>query len=86
MQSRWPATERSLRIKSARFCACQCAVAARPRAGDVPREASNRIVGLSHFAVLSCAFLRYRGIPRGPLCFATYFQVGQGLDHWITEY
>jgi len=37
-----------------------------PAPVDVPREASNRIVGTCrHFAVLSCAFLRYRGIPRG---------------------
>lgn len=59
-----------------------------PAPVDVPREASNRIVGTCrHFAVLSCAFLRYRGIPSRVRCgFATYFQVGQGLDHWITEY
>jgi transglutaminase-like putative cysteine protease len=40
-----------------------------------------------HFAVLSCALLRYRGIAARVRCgFATYFQPGQGLDHWITEY
>jgi hypothetical protein len=37
--------------------------------------------------VLSCALLRYRAIPARVRCgFATYFQQGQGLDHWITEY
>jgi transglutaminase-like putative cysteine protease len=40
-----------------------------------------------HFAVLSCALLRHRGIAAHVRCgFATYFQPGQGLDHWITEY
>jgi hypothetical protein len=40
-----------------------------------------------HFAVISCALLRYRGIASRVRCgFAMYFQQGQGLDHWITEY
>jgi hypothetical protein len=40
-----------------------------------------------HFAVLTCALLRYRGIAARVRCgFATYFQPEQGLDHWITEY
>ena len=40
-----------------------------------------------HFAVLSCALLRYRGIPARARCgFATYFEPGKGLDHWVTEY
>jgi hypothetical protein len=40
-----------------------------------------------HFALLSCAFLRHRGIPARARCgFGTYFQAGRGLDHWITEY
>jgi hypothetical protein len=40
-----------------------------------------------HFAVLSCALLRYRGTAARARCgFATSFQPGQGLDHWITEY
>ncbi len=54
----------------------------------VAREPDNRVVGTCrHFAVLSCALLRYRGIPARVRCgFATYFQPNQGLDHWITEY
>lgn len=53
-----------------------------------PREPSKRVIGTCrHFAVMSCALLRYRGIPARVRCgFATYFQPGQGLDHWITEY
>jgi hypothetical protein len=40
-----------------------------------------------HFAMLSSALLRYRGIAaRARYGFATYFHPGQGLDHWITEY
>lgn len=54
----------------------------------VPREPTNRVIGTCrHFAVLTCALLRYRGIPARNRCgFATYFQPGKGLDHWITEY
>ena len=54
----------------------------------MPRDADQRVVGTCrHFAVLSCALLRYRGIPARARCgFATYFQKGQGLDHWVTEY
>jgi hypothetical protein len=54
----------------------------------MPREPSGRVVGTCrHFAVLSCALLRHRGIPARVRCgFATYFQPGQGLDHWIVEY
>jgi hypothetical protein len=52
------------------------------------RPPGQRVVGTCrHFALLSCAFLRYRGIAARVRCgFATYFQSGQGLDHWITEY
>jgi Transglutaminase-like superfamily len=55
---------------------------------DVPREPDKRVVGTCrHFAVLACALLRHRGVPARVRCgFATYFQKGQGLDHWITEY
>lgn len=52
------------------------------------RPPGQRVVGTCrHFALLSCAFLRYRGIEARVRCgFATYFQPGQGLDHWVTEY
>ncbi len=55
---------------------------------DAWRPPERRVVGTCrHFAVLSCALLRHRGIPARARCgFATYFQPGQGLDHWITEY
>ncbi len=55
---------------------------------DVARAPDRKVVGTCrHFAVLSCAFLRYRGVAARARCgFATYFQPGQGLDHWITEY
>jgi hypothetical protein len=54
----------------------------------LPRAADLRVVGTCrHFAVLTCALLRYRGIPARARCgFATYFKPGLGLDHWITEY
>ncbi|MGC4868019.1 transglutaminase domain-containing protein [Micromonospora sp. DT53] len=52
------------------------------------RASDRRVIGTCrHFAVLSCALLRYRGIAARARCgFATYFQPGQGVDHWITEY
>ncbi len=52
------------------------------------RPPEQRVVGTCrHFALLSCAFLRHRGIAARVRCgFATYFEIGQGLDHWITEY
>jgi len=55
---------------------------------DVPRSPDRRLIGTCrHFAVLSCALLRCRGVAARARCgFATYFQAGQGLDHWITEY
>ncbi|WP_107660330.1 transglutaminase-like domain-containing protein [Nocardia suismassiliense] len=55
---------------------------------DVAREPSRRVIGTCrHFAVISCALLRHRRIPSRVRCgFATYFQPGQGVDHWITEY
>lgn len=55
---------------------------------DIPRSPDRRVIGTCrHFAVLSCALLRCRGVAARARCgFATYFQPGQGLDHWITEY
>jgi hypothetical protein len=54
----------------------------------VPRPPSRRVVGTCrHFTVLTCALLRHRRIAARARCgFATYFQAGKGLDHWITEY
>lgn len=54
----------------------------------VPRSRECRVIGTCrHFTVLSCALLRYRGIPARARCgFATYFQPGKGLDHWVVEY
>lgn len=53
-----------------------------------PRALKDRVTGTCrHFAVLSCAFLRARNISARARCgFATYFQPGLALDHWITEY
>jgi hypothetical protein len=52
------------------------------------REPAARVVGTCrHFAVLSVALLRAKGIPARARCgFATYFQPGLALDHWIAEY
>ncbi len=55
---------------------------------DVERPPERRVIGTCrHFAVLACALLRHRSVAARVRCgFATYFQPGQGLDHWITEY
>jgi hypothetical protein len=55
---------------------------------DVARDPRQRVVGTCrHFAVLTCALLRHRGIAARARCgFATYFQAGLGLDHWVVEH
>lgn len=54
---------------------------------DERRGVATRVVGTCrHFAVLSCALLRHRGIPARARCgFATYFVAGSHVDHWIVE-
>lgn len=53
-----------------------------------PREPDKRVVGTCrHFAVIACALLRHGGVPSRVRCgFATYFQPGQAVDHWVVEY
>jgi hypothetical protein len=55
---------------------------------STPRPPEHRVIGTCrHFAVLTCALLRHRGIAARARCgFAAYFQPGRGVDHWITEY
>ena len=52
------------------------------------RQPVARAVGTCrHFAVLSVALLRRAGTPARARCgFATYFQPGLALDHWIVEH
>jgi hypothetical protein len=59
-----------------------------PAPFHLPRPPATRVVGTCrHFATLSVALLRHRGIPARARCgFATYFQPGLNVDHWITEY
>jgi Transglutaminase-like superfamily len=53
-----------------------------------PRAPEHRVVGTCrHFATLSTALLRLRGVPARARCgFGTYFISGRSVDHWITEY
>ncbi len=92
-----PCDAESLGLPSERFMTNQTRPAARlieallamdPAPVTSPRKPDMRVVGTCrHFAVISCALLRHRGIPARVRCgFATYFQTGRGLDHWITEY
>jgi hypothetical protein len=92
-----PADAEALGLPAERFAENQIRPAARiveallgldPAPLNVAREPAKRVVGTCrHFALLACALLRHRGIPARVRCgFATYFQPGQGLDHWITEY
>jgi len=52
------------------------------------RPAAERVVGVCrHFTLLHVAMLRSHGIPARARCgFATYFESGRFLDHWVTEY
>lgn len=55
---------------------------------SVPRAADQRQVGVCrHFTLLHVAMLRTNGIAARARCgFATYFEKGRYLDHWVTEY
>jgi hypothetical protein len=59
-----------------------------PRPLTQARPPERRIVGnCRHFSVLSCALLRRAGIPARARCgFATYFEPGRYIDHWVLEY
>ena len=52
------------------------------------RPFPDRVVGTCrHFSVLSCAFLRHRGIAARSRCgFASYFVPDKFVDHWIVDY
>lgn len=54
----------------------------------VRREPQVRLLGIGRdFAVLLTALLRHQGIPARARCgFATYFEHGQFVDHWVCEY
>jgi len=59
-----------------------------PRPLSEPRPPERRMVGnCRHFSTLSCALLRRSGIAARARCgFATYFEAGRYVDHWIVEY
>jgi hypothetical protein len=58
-----------------------------PRPLAAARPPVLRLVGnCRHFSVLLCALLRARGVPARARCgFATYFQPGRFVDHWVGE-
>lgn len=55
---------------------------------DHARPTEHRIAGTCrHYAVLATAFLRAVGVPARSRCgFATSFEPGRAVDHWITEH
>lgn len=59
-----------------------------PAPVEQARAPQRRAVGTCRqFALLSCAFLRHRGVPARARCgFAGYFEPGKYLDHWVIEY
>jgi hypothetical protein len=77
--------EKSIRSASARVRTLR-ALDATPL--HEPRPVQHRVVGTCRdFTLLSCAFLRARGIAARARCgFATYFDPGKHLDHWVVEY
>ncbi|HZU54353.1 MAG TPA: transglutaminase domain-containing protein [Actinocrinis sp.] len=93
----WEAEHLKLALPSARFEEknlrpaaelIRALLALSPEPLTTARPPERRLVGTCrHFATLTCALLRYRGIAARARCgFATYFEPGKGLDHWITEY
>lgn len=52
-----------------------------------PREAGARVVGVCrHYTLLLTAMLRAQGVPARARCgFASYFEPGRYLDHWVGE-
>lgn len=52
------------------------------------RIPEDRLVGnCRDFSTLTCALLRFQGIPARARCgFATYFEPGKYIDHWVCEY
>ncbi len=52
------------------------------------RPLEHRIIGTCRdFTVLSCAFLQHRGVAARARCgFASYFDEGLFVDHWIVEH
>jgi hypothetical protein len=59
-----------------------------PSPVDVARPAERRMVGFCyHFALLHCALLRATGTPARARCgFASYFDQGRWIDHWVVEH
>lgn len=55
---------------------------------DEPRDAQRRALGnCRHFSTLTTALLRAAGRPARARCgFATYFEEGKRVDHWVVEY
>jgi Transglutaminase-like superfamily len=53
-----------------------------------PRPPGRRVVGVCrHFTLVTVAALRARGVPARARCgFATYFERGAFIDHWVAEY
>jgi hypothetical protein len=65
-----------------------CAMSKSPaRVGEV-RLPDKRVVGICrHFSTMMAAFLKRKGIPARARCgFATYFEPGKYVDHWVAEY
>lgn len=59
-----------------------------PRPLGHQRPAARRMVGFCyHFALLHCALLRAQETPARTRCgFASYFERGRWIDHWVVEY
>ena len=54
---------------------------------DMRPPASRMIANCRHFATLLTALLRAKGVPARARCgFATYFEPGRYVDHWVAEY
>ena len=65
-----------------------CAMKKSPAAIGQVRLPDKRVVGICrHFSTMMAAFLKQKGIPARARCgFATYFEPGKYVDHWVAEY
>jgi len=89
MQSRWPCLQNvSLRISRPASALVNALLRLDPRRWTCHVKPAIELSGL--VAILPSLAVHSSDTeesPRRVRCgFATYFQVGQGLDHWITEY
>jgi hypothetical protein len=82
-----PEREKEMELHSTEAMLAQAMRLADTPIGGV-RIPDKRVVGICrHFSTMMAAFLKRKGVPARARCgFATYFQPGKYVDHWVAEY